>query len=158
MEPESLRVQVARELFATGAIYSNVKVEDLGGNSIPTAPTITAPTNGETLNTTIAYVQWSGDTHTMYQMQVNGSNAPDSAVIYDSQQVSSNRFFAWSGALSNNATYYAFVRLATASGWGPWSAGRTFTVNTAFVPPFIFLLLCMLGLAVVFQQTPLSVA
>src|SRR5262249_52554233 len=47
----------------------------------------------------------------------------------------SDRNFAWSGTLLNNATYYAFVRLANGGPFGNWSAGRQFTVNTSFVPP-----------------------
>ncbi len=124
----------ANEGAVVGSIYSNVKVYDLNSTLPPGAPTITAPASGETINTTLAYVQWSGDLHTQYQMRINGQNDPDVTIIYDSQQVSSSRSFAWSGVLSNNVTYYAFVRVAGAGGWGPWSAGRSFTVNTAFVP------------------------
>src|SRR5687768_8456831 len=75
--------------------------------TIPGTPTITLPTAGQTINTTIAYVQWTGDAHTKYHMRINTQNASAAGIIYDSQEVNSDHFFAWSGTLINNATYYA---------------------------------------------------
>src|SRR5687768_2847573 len=66
-----------------GAIYTNIQVEDLT-NAIPGAPTITAPGTGETVNTTVAYVQWTGDSHTGYHLRVCSGNNPDVGIIYDS--------------------------------------------------------------------------
>src|SRR4029078_562560 len=100
----------------------------------PAAPTITVPANAETVNTTLVYIQWSGDTHTQYQVRVNLANDPNAGVYWDSQLTNSDRNFAWTDTLSNG-TYYVFARLGTSAGLGPWSAtGRTFTVNTGFTP------------------------
>ncbi len=124
----------ADEGAQVGAIYSNVKVWDLTCG-VPAAPTVTAPANGETINTTVAFVQWTGDLHTQYQVRVNTANDPNGAIAYDSQVVNSNLSYAWTGTLSNTTTYYVFVRVGCGASLGPWSAaGRTFTVNTAFVP------------------------
>jgi hypothetical protein len=118
---------------AVGSIYSNVKVFDLGC-AAPTAPTITSPGSGETVNTSIAFVQWTGSAD-MYQVRICTSNDPNAGIVWDSQTVTSKRSFSWTGAVPNGG-YYAFVRLGSCGTiWGPWSAGRPFTVDTAYVPP-----------------------
>jgi len=113
-----------------GAIFSNVKVYDLSiaGAS---APTITQPASNATVNTTVVFVQWNGGPHSRYQVRVTRVNDPDSAIVWDSGEVVSDRNFAWSGPLLDLTTYYLFARLGDSTGWGPWSAGgRTFRVDT----------------------------
>lgn len=117
-----------------GAIFSNIKVWNLSHTTLG-SPTVTQPANGQTLNSPVVFVHWSGDSHTRYQVRVTSANNPDSAIVWDSGEVGSNRSFAWTGPLSNLATYNVFVRLGDASTWGQWStAGRTFQVDTSFVP------------------------
>src|SRR5207302_1830127 len=60
---------------------------------------------------------------------------PNSNVAWDSGDVVSDRNFAWTGSLQDQTTYYAFVRLSDSVTWSPWSTGRVFSVNTAYVPP-----------------------
>jgi len=117
-----------------GAVFSNLKVWDQSGGG-PGAPAVTQPANGATVNTTMVFIQWNGDPHSRYEVRVNRANNPDSAIEWDSGDVSSDRNFAWTGSLSDVATYYVFVRISDSSSWGPWSAGgRMFLVNTASVP------------------------
>lgn len=117
-----------------GAIFSNVKVWDLSSGS-PGAPTVTQPANGATMNTTLVFIQWSGDPHTRYEVRINRVDDPGSAIEWDSGEVNSDRSFAWTGPLSDMTTYYVFIRLGDSTSWGPWSAsGRTLHVNTASVP------------------------
>ncbi len=117
-----------------GAIFSNIKVWDLSSGA-PGAPVVTQPSNGTTVNTTLVFIQWNGDPHAGYEVRVNRVNDPNSAVEWESGEVSSDRNFTWTGPLSDMTTYYVFVRLSDSSSWGPWSAaGRTFQVNTASIP------------------------
>src|SRR6185503_2002838 len=71
-----------------GAIFSNVKVYDLSiaGAS---APAITQPASNATVNTTVVFVQWNGGPHSRYQMRVTRVNDPDSAIAWDSGEVTS---------------------------------------------------------------------
>lgn len=117
-----------------GAVFSNVKVWDLSSAGV-SAPAMTQPASNATVNTTLVYLQWTGDPHTRYQTRASRVNNPDSAIAWDSGEVSSDRNFAWTGPLPDLTTYYAFVRLGDSTGWGPWSAtGRTFRVDTTLVP------------------------
>ncbi len=117
------------------AVYSNVKMWDLSAD-IPAAPTLTSPTQGQTVNTTLAFVEWTGGSHTRYQVRVNTQNDPDAGVVWDSQDTASAKDFSYTGELDDDQAYYAFVRLGSALGFGPWSSpGRQFMVDTSFVPP-----------------------
>ena len=117
-----------------GAVFSNVKVWDLSTGGV-SAPVLAEPANGATVNTTVAFVQWTGGLHTRYQVRVTRVNDPDSNIAWDSGDVAFDRNFAWTGPLPDQTTYFLFARLGDASGWGPWSAaGRTFTVNTTATP------------------------
>lgn len=116
------------------AVFSNVKVWNLSSGA-PGAPTVTEPANNATVNTTVVFIQWTGDPHTRYQVRVTRVDDPDSAIAWDSGDVGSDRNFAWTGSLQDQTTYYVFARLSDSTTWGPWSAGgRTFYVNTASVP------------------------
>ena len=116
------------------AVFSNVKVWDLSSGA-PGAPAVTQPATNAAVNTTLVFIQWSGDPHTRYQVRVTRADDPDSAIAWDSGEVNSDRNFAWSGALPDLTTYYVFVRLSDSSSWGPWSAnGRRFHVDTTVVP------------------------
>jgi hypothetical protein len=117
-----------------GAIFSNVRVWDLSSTT-PGVPMVTQPANGETVNSPVVFVRWSGDSHTRYQARVTDVNDPDSAIAWDSGEVGSDRDFAWTGPLPNLTAYNVFVRLGDTSKWGLWSAtGHTFRVDTSFVP------------------------
>ncbi|MEP0843167.1 MAG: hypothetical protein HRF43_10725 [Phycisphaerae bacterium] len=116
------------------AVFSNVKVYATPP-AVPGAPTILQPTAGETVNTLIAFIAWTGDTHNRFQVQVNTVNRPDAGVAWNSGPVTSADGFTWTGALPGNGAYYAFVRLSRGGAFGPWSAGRPFVVDSAFIPP-----------------------
>ncbi|MBI3850244.1 MAG: hypothetical protein HY298_08145 [Verrucomicrobia bacterium] len=116
------------------AVFGNVKVWNLSSGA-PGAPTVTQPTNDATVHSTVVFIQWSGDPHTLYEVRINRANDPDSAIEWDSGEVSSDRNFAWTGSLQDQSTYFVFVRLSDSSSWGPWSGnGRVFHVDTTAVP------------------------
>src|SRR6185436_1125063 len=116
-----------------GAVFSNVKVWDLS-TAGPGVPTLSEPASNATVNTTVVFVQWSGAAHSRYQVRATRVNDPDSAIAWDSGEVSSDRNFAWTGPLPDRTNYYAFARLGDATAWGPWSAGRPFRVDTTASP------------------------
>ena len=115
-----------------GAIFSSFRAWDTSGALA--APSIAKPSAGETVRPRVVFVQWTGDPHIKYQVRVNTANDPDTGIFWDSGEVSSARDWAWTGTLNDSTTYYAFVRIGNASGWSPWSAGRSFTVNTSYNP------------------------
>ncbi len=116
------------------AIFSNVKVWNLSAGT-PGAPVVTNPPNNSIQTSTMVFIQWVGDLHTQYQVRVTRMNDPSTSIAWDSGQVTSDRNFAWTGALADMTTYYVFVRLGDSSTWGPWSAGgRTFQINTGSAP------------------------
>jgi hypothetical protein len=104
------------------AVYSYLKVWDLT-NNIPGAPTVTGPANGSTQKSNLAFIKWSGESHTQYQVRVCSADDPNTGIVWDSGQVSSSRDWAWTGALGDMGSYYVFVRVGSGSGWSPWSAG-----------------------------------
>jgi hypothetical protein len=119
-----------------GAIYSNVKVWDLSASVVPSAPTISVPAAGETVNTPVVFVGWTGDPHTRYRVRITTQDSPDAGVFWDSFDTASSKSFSFTGSLADKNTYHAFVRLEGVGGWGPWSApGRSFRVDTSYVPP-----------------------
>jgi len=117
-----------------GAKYSYVKVWDLSGSL--GAPTVTLPVSGWTVYTQTPLIQWTGESHTHYQVRVNTADSPDSGIIWDSGQVASTASSTYSGTLTDLSNYYVFVRLANAQGWGNWStSGHWFRVDTSSVTP-----------------------
>lgn len=117
-----------------GAVFSNVKVWDLS-DYLPNAPTVVSPANGETIKSSVAFIKWTGDSHTKYQVRVSTADDPNSGVSWDSGEVASDRDYAWTGTLGDLTTYYVFVRLATPAGWSNWSAaGRWFRIDSSYSP------------------------
>ncbi len=115
-----------------GAIYSNVKVWQYA----PSAPTLLKPIRGHTFNTLTPTVKWLGEPHTAYQVRINTANDPNSGVAWDSGQVTSTQSQTVTGTLTDQTTYYLFVRLANQAGWGDWTpAGHRFRVDTSYVWP-----------------------
>ncbi|MDO8685032.1 MAG: glycoside hydrolase family 20 zincin-like fold domain-containing protein [Armatimonadota bacterium] len=95
----------------------------------PGAPTVSAPANGATVTTRTPLIQWNGDSHDMYEVHINTTNLPASSDGWNSGLVTSSATSCTSGILTNNTTYYVFVRLRNSIGWGNWSAaGRFFNV------------------------------
>ena len=70
-------------------------------------------------------------------MRVSTQNNADADPLWDSLDAVSGKNYCATGPLPDNTTYYAFARLANASGYGPWSAGRQFAVNTTSTVPNI---------------------
>jgi hypothetical protein len=117
-----------------GAVFSDLKVWN-STRRIPGAPTIIQPASGQFLNTPVIFVQWRGDPHRRYQVRLNGTDAPDSAIVWDSGEVNSDRDFAWTGPLPNQNTYYVYARLGNVDGWGAWSgSGRTVKLDLSMAP------------------------
>lgn len=116
------------------AVFSNVKVWNLSSGP-PNAPIVSVPTNNTIANTPLVFVQWSSDPHTHYQVHVTRTNNPDATTVWDSGDVTSDRNFAWTGALDHQTTNYVFVRVSDSVNWSPWSAGRVFSINTNYVSP-----------------------
>ena len=125
------------------AVYSNVKIYDFGAP--PPAPVLNNPRAVVDMLTPI--LDWASVRHTSYHARVTSSPDPDTAIVWDSEQVPSPNSYARSGPLSDNATYFAHVRLRNALGWGEWSAPQRFRTQTddaAVVPThteheFVFL-------------------
>ena len=118
-----------------GAIFSNVRVWDLS-LVIPGVPEVVAPSAGEVLSRACAFIGWESGGHDRYRCRVTRSNSADGDVAWDSGDVLSARRFAWTGALEDRASYYVFVKVGSAAGWSPWSAGgRWFRVDTSQAPP-----------------------
>ena len=91
-----------------GATYSYMKVWDMT-NNIPAAPTVTTPSNGETMKSSLAFIKWTGDSHDRYHVHVCTADNPDSGLVWDSGEVMSARDWAWTGALGNLTNYYVYV-------------------------------------------------
>jgi hypothetical protein len=118
------------------AVFSNVRVWDLDVIPIPGAPMLTSPSAGEAVNTPIVFIAWTGDPHTRYQVRITTRNTPDEGIVWDSSDTTSEKDFAFTCVLADKLTYYAFVRLGSSAGYGPWNeSGRIFRVDTARVPP-----------------------
>ncbi|MDO8587893.1 MAG: hypothetical protein Q7T82_12755, partial [Armatimonadota bacterium] len=115
-----------------GAIYSYLKAWDMT-NAVPAAPTVSTPSNGETMKSSLAFIKWTGDTHDRYQVRVCTADNPDLGIVWDSGEVMSARDWAWTGALGNMTNYYIYVKLGSSSGWSGWSAsGRWFRVDNSY--------------------------
>lgn len=117
------------------AVFSNIKIWDRA-DAAPAAPSVTWPLAGSTVSSTNPTVRWTGDEHGWYQIRITTSNDPNSGIVRDSGQVTSNQFHAVPGFLANMGTYYVFVRVRNAAGWSPWSApGHSFKVDSSYVKP-----------------------
>jgi hypothetical protein len=114
------------------AVYSNLKVWDMT-NNVPSAPTVTSPSNGSTVKSGLAFIKWTGDSHDRYQVRVCTANDPNSGIAWDSGETFSSRDWAWTGSLGNLTNYYVFVKIGTSSGYSSWSAnGHSFTVDNGY--------------------------
>jgi hypothetical protein len=121
--------------YAGDTIDSYLEIYDLRTGSLG-APTVVRPASGETINTNIAFIEWTGDTQTQFQVRICTTDDPDTGIAWDSGLATSSQRFTWTGTLLSDVTYHVFVRLADSGTPGPWSAGgRSFTVNTSYVPP-----------------------
>jgi len=118
------------------AIFSYVKVWDME-TAIPTAPVLTSPGIGKTVNTNTPRIRWAWTpTFNRYQVRITTGNSPTAAIVWDSGEVISVRNHADTGTLANLTDYYAWVRLGNVVGWTGWSAsGQWFRVDTSYTPP-----------------------
>ncbi|HLE21079.1 MAG TPA: DUF4038 domain-containing protein [Vicinamibacteria bacterium] len=114
------------------AVYSNVRVYDFG--TAPSAPLINNPASGSIVDSLTPHIDWTGERHTHYQVRVNASSNPEVDIIWDSGEVASPLHYAESETLSNDADYFAHVRLRNVRGWGPWSDPTPFATGIAQVP------------------------
>jgi hypothetical protein len=115
-----------------GAVYSYLKVWDLS-SYVPDPPTVSYPANGETIKSNLAFIKWTGDSHTDYQVRICTADNPEAGIVWDSGEASSIRDWAWTGALPNLTNYYIYVRLGNSGDWSNWSAaGRWFRVDNSY--------------------------
>jgi hypothetical protein len=118
-----------------GAVFSHLKVWDLS-EDVPAAPTITQPPRGARVSTPLAFIAWRGDAHARFQARVSTAMSPDAGIAWDSGETASAQDFTFTGPLADLQRYEVFVRLGSATEWGPWSAaGHSFTVDLSHVPP-----------------------
>ncbi|MDO8586545.1 MAG: hypothetical protein Q7T82_05850, partial [Armatimonadota bacterium] len=105
--------------------------------AVPGAPTIIWPTIGAVVESNVPDITWSSGAYTAYQVRIGTTDDPNNGNGWDSGTVwvsGSTGGSAMSGYLTPQTTYYVFVRLYDASGWGPWSAyGNSFYVNGQFL-------------------------
>ncbi|MDO8587720.1 MAG: hypothetical protein Q7T82_11845 [Armatimonadota bacterium] len=95
----------------------------------PNPPEVITPRGDAIVSLTSPVMRWVGDPHDAYEVHINTTNSPTGASAWDSGTVSSADDSCDVGALANGS-YYVFVRLRNADGWGSWSAsGRRFTIN-----------------------------
>ena len=120
---------------ATAASY----LDNLRGERVaaaPAAPMITLPTVGADVESPLARIEWTGETHDMLEVHANTTNIATDGSAYDSGEIVSSLSVHKAGPLAAEQTYYAFVRLHNSSGWGSWSAtGRWFRVVPNANPP-----------------------
>jgi len=90
----------------------------------PPAPVITWPPPGAVVASNRPDIDWTGVTHDAYEVHIGSQNVPTSADGWNSGQVftgASSIFTAMTNPLPPQQTYYVFVRMHNADGWGNWS-------------------------------------
>ncbi|MDO8585821.1 MAG: hypothetical protein Q7T82_02165 [Armatimonadota bacterium] len=104
----------------------------------PAAPSVISPVSGAVVPTRTPFIQWTGASHDAYEAHINSVNSPETGIVWDSGSVSSSANSCVSGSLANGS-YYVFVRIHGAAGWGQWSAtGHTFTVSIPRAPTVVY--------------------
>ena len=106
---------------------------DPTGTTVPAAPTVTLPASGSNVTVRTPTIHWTGIPHDHYEVHVCTTNSPTTNIVWDSNSVASTNNSCDSGNLANG-TYYAFVRLYNAAGWGSWSAGQIFNIVSSTLP------------------------
>ena len=102
----------------------------------PSAPTLTAPTDGSTSGTVDQSFNWTGTADSWDIIIYNGSNT----VIYQTGLAVSSYTVPLDSVLTNGQSYSWKVRGWNAGGYGEWSSLYSFTVNddpSAQVPTLI---------------------
>lgn len=99
-------------------------------SGVPSAPNLVLPLSGCSVGLAKPTVQWIGDPHTTYEVHVNTTDLAGDANVWDSGQVTSSLDSCDAGPLPAGSCY-VFVRLRNSAGWGPWSAARSFSVDTS---------------------------
>lgn len=132
--------------LANGTHYLFVRLHNSGGwgpwsaagrtltiassTNTPGAPNLVLPLDGCSVGLSKPTVQWIGDPHTMYEVHINTTDSATDANVWDSGQVSSASDSCDAGPLPAGSCY-VFVRLGNGAAWGPWSASRSFSVDTS---------------------------
>src|SRR5687767_4519717 len=98
---------------------------------VPDAPTLTSPLPDASIQTNRPDLIWTGPAHDMYEVHINTTNNPTDTNGWNSGQVASAANKDTSGPLLAQTTYYVFVRLHNASGWGAWSASNRYFYTNA---------------------------
>lgn len=105
---------------------------DYEDNTVPTAPTLTAPNSGATVNDTTPLLDWThndpqGDPQASAEVRVWNSTG-GTQVGTTQTVVGATSSLAWPNVLVRGTTYQFDVRTADALGYGPWSSKRSFTI------------------------------
>ena len=88
----------------------------------PGVPMMTYPAQAEVIMTNRPDFTWTGDPFDAYEVHVSLYNWPTAATVWDSGVGPGSTATSGScmcGSLPAQSTYYVFVRLRDAGGWGP---------------------------------------
>ncbi len=107
-----------------------------GGASVPGAPTLLTPTNGQRVGGTAVTLSWSPVSGaTKYQTQLSRDSSFSSPITGNEHASTSAR---WTGFANDGRTWYWRARAGNGQGWSAWSASRHFingTTSTVPAPP-----------------------
>lgn len=97
---------------------------------LPLAPQLVSPDNATYINDSTPELIWNGDANSiMYHLQVSTSSTFSSSYIKQQYQNLSSSSFVLSSL--SDRKYFWRVRAANANAqWGPWSASRSFIIDT----------------------------
>ncbi len=116
------------------------KATNFTTQAVPSAPTITAPTDAATgvsrtptLASTAFFISGATDSHSKSQWQI-ASNSNFTTIVYDTGETTDLTSHTVAAALAQGTTYYVRARhKGLATGFGPWSNAVTFATLTAQV-------------------------
>ena len=104
-----------------------------GFTTLPSAPTLSSPSNGATGVPTNPALNWNASSGaTSYRLQVSTSNAFSTTVFDQSGIVSTSQVVS---GLLNNTTYYWRVNASNAGGTSGWSSIWSFTTVVSALTP-----------------------
>ncbi len=108
--------------FAVANLIAGWAVVLPASGAVPGAPAVTWPPAGALVQSNRPDIIWDGVAHDAYEVHIGSLNVPSSAEGWNSGQVFSAAAEAVSAPLPTQQTFYVFVRLHNADGWGNWSA------------------------------------
>ncbi|MCT4612577.1 MAG: GBS Bsp-like repeat-containing protein, partial [Clostridia bacterium] len=128
------RVATASLVKVHGGAAGGTYLRLFNPNAAPTAPTVTAPTNGIKTSDNTVTVNWnfndpdSGDTQSKYRVQ--GSTNNFSTIHYESGTISSSAKTITTTALADGNWKFRIMTWDSKNVASPWSSHRSFMVDT----------------------------